>query len=134
MKQEAINQLMSDEGESLTIYKCTANIPTIGIGRNLEKGITKEESSYLFMNDLKDATGDLSKNFKWFYVINEIRQGVLINMCFNLGLTRFMKFKKMIAALEARDYEEAARQMLDSKWANQVGDRATRLAKQMLEG
>ena len=134
MNKEAIEQLRIDEGESLVIYYCTASAPTIGIGRNLEAGITKEESNYLFMNDIARVKLELLSAVIRFYMLSFNRQYVLINMCFNLGLTRFMRFKKMLAALECRDYEEAANQMLDSKWAKQVGERSVRLAKKMLEG
>lgn len=134
MNQKSIDHLKLDEGESLTIYKCTGDVWTIGRGRNLERGITKEESNYLFMNDLKRVQEELSSSFNWFYMLNDVRQGALINMAFNLGITRFKKFKKMIAALERKDYKEASIEMLDSKWANQVGDRAVRLSKQMLTG
>ena len=134
MDKEAIEQLRIDEGESLTIYNCTAGVPTIGVGRNLEAGITKEESNYLFMNDIARVNKELADTFVWHYMLSPTRRSVMVNMCFNLGLTRFMTFKKMLAALECRDYEEAAKQMLDSKWANQVGERSVRLAKQMLEG
>ena len=134
MNKEAIEQLRIDEGESLVIYYCTASAPTIGIGRNLESGITKEESNYLFMNDIARVNKELADTFTWYYMLSPTRRSVMVNMNFNLGLTRFMKFKKMLAALECRDYEEAANQMLDSKWANQVGERSVRLAKKMLEG
>ena len=134
MNKEAIEQLKSDEGESLTIYNCTAGVPTIGIGRNLEAGISKEESNYLFMNDLTRVEEELDRNFTWFRVLSSVRQGVLINMNFNLGLTRFMTFENMIAALEKRDYEEAAKEMIDSLWWRRKQNRAGRLVKQMLEG
>ena len=134
MNKEAIEQLRIDEGESLVIYYCTASAPTIGIGRNLESGITKEESNYLFMNDIARVNKELADTFTWYYMLSPTRRSVMVNMNFNLGLTRFMTFKKMLAALECRDYEEASKQMLDSKWANQVGERSARLAKQMLEG
>ena len=134
MNKEAIEQLRIDEGESLVIYYCTASAPTIGIGRNLESGITKEESNYLFMNDIARVNKELADTFTWYYMLSPTRRSVMVNMNFNLGLTRFMTFKKMLAALECRDYEEAANQMLDSKWANQVGERSVRLAKKMLEG
>ena len=134
MNKAAIEQLKSDEGESLTIYNCTAGVPTIGIGRNLESGISKEESNYLFMNDLTRVEEELDRNFTWFRVLSSVRQGVLINMNFNLGLTRFMTFENMIAALEKRDYEEAAKEMIDSLWWRRKQNRAGRLVKQMLEG
>ena len=55
-------------------------------------------------------------------------------MVFNLGLSRFLNFKKFIDAMEQKDYETAGKEMLDSKWAKQVGDRAKRLKQMIVEG
>ena len=134
MNKEAIEQLKSDEGESLTIYYCTAGVPTIGIGRNLESGITKEEAHYLFMNDIARVNKELASTFVWYYMLSPARRWVMVNMNFNLGLTRFMEFEKMLAALEKHDYEEAAKEMIDSIWWREAQNRAGRLVKQMLEG
>lgn len=132
---QTVEQLKLDEGKCLTLYQCSANKMTIGYGRNIEdNGITEEEADYLLMNDIKRVQKELRANFEWFGLIGTARQGALINMCFNLGLTRLMGFKKMLAAIEQEDYQEAAEQMLDSKWARQVGARADRLAKIMREG
>ena len=66
--------------------------------------------------------------------INDARQAVLINMAFNIGLSGLFKFKKTISAIKGGFYEKAAKEMLDSKWANQVGNRATELSEQMRTG
>jgi len=132
---DLIEQLKIDEGFRSKPYKCSAGKLTIGYGRNIEdNGITKEEAEILLYNDVGLVTNELSGTFSWFYGLSKIRKSVLINMAFNLGMPRLKAFKRMIAALGVNDYEEAARQMLDSKWANQVGDRATRLANQMIDG
>jgi len=127
-----VEQIKLDEGLRLKPYQCTANKFTIGFGRNIEdNGITEDEAEYLLMNDIKSTQDELLANFEWFVTLGAPKQGVLINMCFNLGLTRFKRFKKMIAAIEMGDYNEAAEQMLDSKWARQVGNRAIRLSNAM---
>ena len=127
-----VEQIKLDEGLSLKPYQCTADKFTIGYGRNIEdNGITEDEAEYLLMNDIKSTQEELLANFEWFLMLSAPKQGVLINMCFNLGLTRFKQFKKMIAAIEMGDYNEAAEQMLDSKWAHQVGNRAIRLSNIM---
>ena len=127
-----IKQIKDDEGFRSKAYECPAGKLTIGYGRNIESnGITEQEAEHLLMNDIKGAQRELRSSFPWFTMLSTARQGALINMCFNIGLTRMLDFKKMIAALEVGDYKEAANQMLDSKWARQVGDRATRLADEM---
>ena len=127
-----VEQIKQDEGLSLRPYQCTASKMTIGYGRNIEdNGIDEEEAELLLINDIKRTQRELVANFEWFGLIDARRQGALINMCFNLGLTRFKQFKKMISAVEMGDYDEAAEQMLDSKWARQVGNRAIRLSNIM---
>lgn len=130
-----VEQIKLDEGLSLKPYQCTADKFTIGYGRNIEdNGISEEEAEFLLLNDIKNTQKELLANFEWFVMLNAPKQGVLINMCFNLGLTRFKQFKKMITAIEMGDYDEAAEQMLDSKWARQVGNRAIRLSNAMRKG
>ena len=132
---QTIDQIKTDEGFRSKPYQCTAGKTTIGYGRNIEdNGITKSEAETLLLNDVKTVQIELLNNFNWFNGLNGARQGVLINMAFNLGLPRLMKFKKMLGALSDNDFYEASKQMLDSRWAVQVGDRANRLAKQIIEG
>lgn len=118
------------EGEGLRLfpYRCTAGKLTIGYGRNLDDcGITKEEAEYLLVKDLERAEKDAMK-FPVFEKLNQARKDIIVELVFNMGYTRLSGFKKMFAALERGDYNEAANQMLDSKWAIQVGKRAQRLA------
>jgi lysozyme len=97
--------------------------------------LSDEEAEYLLENDIQDSIYEASKFLgATFDVLSVDRQSVVVNMVFNMGIVRFSGFKKMVAALEGHDYNEAAAQMLDSKWARQVGNRATRLAKIMREG
>jgi len=130
-----IDQIKLDEGFRSKPYQCTANKLTIGYGRNIEEnGITESEAEILLLNDVKNTQMELCAKFDWFTMLNASRQGVLINMCFNLGMPRLLKFKKMLTALSDHNYPEAANQMLDSKWARQVGDRSARLSNTMREG
>ena len=130
-----IEELKRDEGVVLTLYKCSAGKNTIGVGRNVDdRGITEDESDYLLGNDIDLCVDELEDNFTWYKNLSDARQRVLVNMCFNLGLTRLLGFKKFLAALEAEDWDRAAEEMLDSKWAVQVGPRSTRLRDLLLEG
>jgi len=127
--------IIDHEGVRLAMYHDTEGIPTIGVGRNLERvpAISYEEAMFMLDNDIEDAENDL-RTLMPYLCCGRVRTDVLIDMVFNLGIVRFGGFKKMIAAVKAADYEEAARQMLDSKWAGQVGKRATELAEMMRTG
>mgnify|MGYP000498266105 CR=1 FL=1 len=129
-----IKQLKKHEGIELKPYKCTSGKLTIGIGRNLEDvGISEHEAEYLLMNDL-DTYMTAAKTYDWYAGLNDPRKAVIVSMLFNMGQTNFNKFLKMKQALDVGDYAEAAKQMLDSKWAKQVKGRADELAAQMETG
>ncbi len=108
---------------------------TIGVGRNLDDiGISKDEATILEDNDIKAAIDGLDSVFPWWRGMSDIRQHVIINMCFNLGISRLSGFKLALMAMEAGNYDEAANQMMNSKWFNQVGARAIRLVSLMRNG
>ena len=122
------------EGLRLEPYKCTAGKITIGYGRNLEdNGISKTEAEQMLNNDIQNCYSECIKLPCW-NKINEARQAVLIDMCFNLGIARLKGFKKMLAALTRADYKTASKEMLDSKWAVEVKSRALELSKIMEKG
>ena len=128
-------QLIRHEGLRLTVYDCPAGYKTIGVGRNLEgKGVTEEEAMYLLDNDIKDFQESLSRELPWFDSLDECRRNILTNMAFNLGISGLLKFKNTLLAVENENWEEAASQMLDSRWAQQVGSRATELSGLMKSG
>lgn len=130
-----IEQLKKYEGFRSTIYKDTVGKWTIGYGRNLSDfGITMEEAEELLQNDMEIAIIAAKELFDSFDILNDARKAVLANMAFNLGKSRLSGFKKLIKAISDGDYQEAAKQMLDSTWANQVGQRATDLAHMMETG
>lgn len=119
------------EGVRRLPYEDSVGKLTIGVGRNLtDRGLSDAEVEFLFTNDLAFAASDLATQ-DWARGHSAVRSAVLIDMCFNLGLPRLLQFARMISALRARDYERAAMEMLDSKWAHQVGSRAQRLASMM---
>ena len=135
MSENVEKQLRGDEGEVLTAYQDSLGFWTIGIGRLIDKrkggGITKEESSYLFQNDLKKVEADLDKHLPWWRKLDDARRGVLINMRFQLGMAGLLGFKNTLAMIERGEYASAAKGMLQSKWANQTPKRAYRLSEQM---
>tara|TARA_B100001248_G_scaffold239629_1_gene205044 strand:+ start:25382 stop:25792 length:411 start_codon:yes stop_codon:yes gene_type:complete len=128
-------QLERHEGLRLKPYKCTAGKLTIGYGRNLDDvGISEEEAYSMLLNDIDRIIGEAKEIFPKFDELTENRQAVICNMLFNLGKTRFLTFKKTIWNIKHRMYHIAAQEMLNSKWARQVGKRATELAQLMREG
>lgn len=126
--------LKRHEGLRLALYKCSANKLTIGYGRNLEdRGISHDEAALMLENDIEICIEE-AQRFSWFYKLNWARQDVVLDMLFNLGLSRFLTFKKMLLSLENADYFGASKEMLDSKWARQVGVRANTLSQMMASG
>jgi len=127
--------LIRDEGLRLKPYKDTVGKLTIGIGRNLDdRGITEEEARILLGNDIKECETQVQNRLPWAFEMDYPRYAVLINMAFNLGINGLLGFKNALVAMRAENWSVAAEEMLDSKWARQVGDRANRLVKQMETG
>lgn len=127
--------LIRDEDERLKPYVDTVGKITIGVGRNLtDVGISQPESRILLQNDINAVLADLDRRAGFWRGMSEGRQLAIANMAFNLGGPRLSGFKLMLAGLEVGDYESAAREALSSKWAQQVGERAQRIAKLYREG
>jgi lysozyme len=130
-----VRQLRLHEGERLKLYRCTAGKLTIGVGRNLEdRGISREESAYLLLNDVQEAEQTLAKALPWFTQLDDVRQRVLIDMAFNLGAQGLLEFRRTLEAVRTGRYQQAATMMLESRWAGQVGQRAQRLSQMMATG
>lgn len=123
--------LKRHEGLSLKPYTDSVGKLTIGVGRNLDdRGITLDEAEHMLSTDTKISIREAAALPFWV-LLSPVRQEVIVNMLFNMGLPRFLGFKKMIAALENKDYNAAAFEMLNSRWADQVGYRAEELADMM---
>jgi lysozyme len=129
-----ISMLKRHEGRRLKPYLCTADKLTIGYGRNLDdNGISEDEALYLLQNDIDACYSELNV-FNWFQELDQVRQQALVDMRFNLGLPRFLSFKKMIARLIAKEYSQAAEEIINSLYAKQVGDRANEIAYMIERG
>lgn len=127
--------LMRHENLRLKPYLDTVGKLTIGCGRNLDDmGITLDEAQGLLKNDIARCRSELIRGFSWFTLMSEARQDVLTDMIFNLGMPRLLEFRGMIAALQRMDWDKAASEMLASRWAGQVGKRASELANLMRSG
>ena len=136
--QKLIEMLRKHEGVETHAYKCTADKITIGVGRNIDPagglGLSQDEIDYLLTNDIKRVTAELDKAFPWFSVLDEVRRYALIDLCFNLGLTRLKLFRLALGAMENQDYETASKEFLDSNWSKQVGTRAITIADMIRSG
>lgn len=123
------------EGLRLKPYTCPAGKLTIGYGHNLDdNGITEDIAVRMLNADLMSAENEVRARFSSYNKLNEARQFVLTDMAFNMGIVKLLTFKKMFAALAKGEYPTAAREMLNSKWAVQVGNRAKVLAEIMKSG
>jgi len=132
--EKLVEQLELHEGKENKVYEDTEGVLTIGYGRNLEdKGLSDKECELLLRNDIKECKRDM-ENYFWYISLDDIRKRVILDMRYNLGLGGLLSFKNMIKALKEKDYMKASQEMLDSKWADQVKTRATRLAKMMETG
>ena len=128
-------RIRKNEGLSYLPYRCSAGALTIGYGHNLDaRGISIEAAELLLKQDLEIAEKEVKNAFIWWPKLDDARLGVLVEMCYNLGISRLVGFKKMLSALEEGDYKKAAKEMLDSKWAFDVKGRARELAEIMQTG
>ena len=144
-KEKLIEELIIDEGCIDKVYADHLGFLTLGVGHlildtdkefKLDIGtpVSEERIKECLYNDIDIVCAELDRNMPWWNELDETRQRVLANMCFNLGCPRLKNFKNFLAALEAGDFETAGEEMMDSKWATQVGDRAVRLQEKMLHG
>lgn len=151
-----LDKLIEHEGMVLTVYQDTLGIDTIGIGRNLKdrgispeelaymdipnmaivytEGINEADARYLAMNDIKIVENELSQVHKCVENLDAVRQLILMDMAFNMGVPRLCKFKKMWNAIHEGNFNAASLEMMDSRWARQVGSRARKLSDAMKSG
>lgn len=141
-----IAELTADEGLRLTAYDDATGSPikpgmtveghvTVGVGRALDiRGISTDEAKYLLANDIAAFTLGLQQKYIWFNNLSDVRQRILVNMAFQMGLDGLAGFKSMLAAIADQDYDTAAREMEDSVWYSQTGARAARLSEAMSSG
>jgi lysozyme len=129
-EQKSLRKLLiHDEGKRNFIYKDSLGNETVGIGHLCANGFSDAVVDLIYSEDWQKVYNFLLKSFDWFCALASNRKLALISMVFNLGTTRFLKFEKTIAAFAKRDYHEAAKQMLMSKWAKEVPNRVFELAK-----
>ena len=155
-KEHLLEELVKHEGLRLQVYQDTLGIDTIGIGRNLkdrgiskeeldeldiptidhvyEYGITEADAMLLAENDVQIVEEELLRAHPCVEDLDAVRQLVLVDMAFNMGVPRLCKFKKMWNAVHENKFDIASKEMLDSRWANQVKSRSVKLANAMHNG
>jgi len=150
--QALITELIRDEGARLTPYRDSRGYLTTGIGRCLdtrpfspeecriighdgrEKPLTYDQARWLLGNDVARTVADLDRELPWWRMLSGVRQRVIANMGYNLGVGKLCGFLNTLKAVREQRWDDAAHGMLASLWAKQVGQRAVRLADMMRKG
>ena len=130
MNNERLREtIIRHEGIRLDMYQDTLGIWTLGVGHNIEeKGISQAVMELMLEEDLAEAVSELKRSVSFFSKMPEQVQEALVNLAFNMGIPRLMQFKKTLAYLRDGNFEAAADELLDSRYAEQVGRRADEVA------
>jgi len=132
MYDKVKEMLIRHEGTMCTLYQCTEDKWTIGVGRNLtDRGITEDESMYLLDNDIKRVMNQLDEYWTIWRSFPEKGQMVCLDMCFQMGIQGFMGFRRTRALMEMGMWLEASEELLDSKYAIQTANRANYNSRQL---
>lgn len=137
MVKNIVEQLRRDEGVVPHAYKDSLGYLTIGVGFLIDKKkgrIPEPVIDFWLQYEIREKRSELIASLPWFTKLDDARQGVLLNMAFNLGTTGLLTFKETLALVESGKYSDAAKELLNSRWATQVGKRADRLSRQMQTG
>lgn len=126
-----IAMLKRQEGVSKWAYEDHLGYVTVGVGRCLDPekglGLSDDEIDYLLRNDIMRCYQELDV-FSWFHDLDQVRQHAIVSMLFQLGLPKFLEFKKTLAFLAEGRVSQAAEEMLNSKWARQTPNRAREIS------
>jgi len=143
-RNKLIKEIIFDEGYKAETYEDHLGFLTLGVGhlvldtdpefgKPVGTPVSEERIRDCLNKDIDTVCNELDRNFHWWRGLNDNKQRVMVNMGFNLGYPRLSKFKNFLAAMQKNDFETAAIEMMDSKWATQVGKRAERLKQRVLE-
>ena len=129
---DLLNDIKKHEGFKPRVYKCTEGYDTIGYGFAIKDlVIEKDVADLILMRKLHTLLQRVMVAFPWFESMPPEVKDVVLNMCYQLGLSGFSKFKKTIYLLETEQFEEASVEMLDSLWAKQTPNRAKELSERI---
>ena len=125
-----IEKIKEHEGFRDKVYKCSEGFDTIGYGFAIKDLVLDEDIAEMILErKLKKLTNAIRSKIDWFDDSPKKVQDVITNMCYQIGLSGFLKFKKTIYYLETEQYQEASEEMLDSLWARQTPNRAKEISK-----
>ena len=127
-----LNKIKEHEGFKPSVYQCSQGFDTIGYGfavKDLE--IDEDIAELILMRKIDKLQKRISSTFSWWIDSDQAIKDVVTNMCYQLGVLGFSKFKKTIYYLETEQYEEASFEMLDSLWAKQTPNRAKELSEEV---
>ena len=128
-------ELTFDEGKRKRIYTDTVGKITGGVGRNLtDRDFSEDEIQLMLKNDINMVCDQLDNTLPWWKQMTERRMRALANLTFNMGITTLLTFKNSLTLLRDGKYDAAADAFMDSKWAKQVGTRASRVTQMIREG
>jgi len=132
-----VEMIKRHEGVKSKVYLCTAGFETIGVGRNISEsglGLSPDEIDYLLHNDLERCHQELQDAYYWYGGLNKARRDAMVDMCFNLGITRLRGFVNALEAMSREQFDIAADEFMDSRWAKQVGNRAVEVTEMIRTG
>jgi lysozyme len=132
-----VEMLRLHEGVRYKVYVCSEGYETIGVGRNISEGglgLSKDEVDFLLVNDIKRVQDELTRSYPWFARLDEVRRDAMVDICFNIGLTKLRGFVNALAAMSRSQYEIAADEFMDSRWSEQVGNRAVEVTEMIRTG
>lgn len=122
-------RLIEHEGIKLSPYRCTAGKLTIGVGRNLDdRGISQATATQMLEEDIEIVLDELKRALPFWEKLKWNYKEALVDLAFNMGVPRLMMFKRMLTAIEADEPDKAAEELLESRYASQVGIRASNIA------
>ena len=123
------NTLIEDEGIELKLYQCTSGKNTIGVGRNLDdRGISHETAMQMLEEDIEIVQHEIKQSINFYDGLPDIVQQAICNLVFNMGMPRYLQFKRHLVHLRNHDFDKAADELLDSKYASQLPNRSKRVA------
>ena len=131
---DLIDDIKKNEGYKPAVYQCTQGYDTIGYGFAVKDlYLTKEVCDLILNQKVSQLKININKSFDWYKDSPKEVKDVVTEMCYQIGLSGFSKFKKTIYYLETKQYEEASVEMLDSLWAKQTPNRAKSLSNKISE-
>jgi lysozyme len=129
----ALPRLKLEEGYRKHYYKDTLGFLTIGYGLNLDAGMSEPLAATILEWFVENTYSQIS-GYDWYQACDEVRQSVLIDLAFNMGLAKLLGFQHMLAACKVQDWGTAADELQNSTWFTQVGTRGPALVALLRNG